>query len=257
MPLHKRWFLVGIAVLLTLAACTGDADPTTSVATADPTTGSTAGSTVSSTTGPTAASPGTSPGTSTATTLAPTAETGETQVAIVPPAGTSVAFDSDGSPLDRQVRRGAGAEVAQGQTFSFPVDTVLEDITVNLEANDQPLDGAVVALEMYEFSGVDDYEPNAMLAVDGWDNPQLFQLPAGLNVSDPVYVTFDIADLTLVGGQQYGFLVRFPEGAPASETWVHHLDTDAYSDGMPFSLEGANWKGATITADLVFFLTTS
>lgn len=253
MPLHKRWFLVGIAVLLTLAACTGDADPTTSVATADPTTGSTTGSTVSSTTGPTAGSTDTS----TATTLAPSADSGETVVATAPPAQTAVAFDSDGSPLDRQVRRGAGAEVAQGQTFSFPVDTVLEDITVKLEAKDQPLDGVVVALEMYEFSGVDDYEPNAMLAVDGWDNPQLFQLPAGLNVSDPVYVTFDIADLTLVGGQQYGFLVRFPEGAPAAETWVHHLDTDAYSDGMPFSLEGANWKGATITSDLVFFLTTS
>ena len=167
-----------------------------------------------------------------------------------PSSGLLLAFDAttdDGYDW----RHGRATAIAVGQTFRLgnPGEELeLDAVTVRITA-ETPVGNEVVSLVLGTFSDPADATMNELVAMETGT------LPAALDtVEVPLYVTFDLPDVTLEGGRQYGFLLVFEGGGAVNDNRarVHHLGEDGYAGGTAFQEEGA--FSEPLPFDLVFFL---
>lgn len=123
--------------------------------------------------------------------------------------------------------------VEMGPSFPISVATpvTLDKVTLRAREYGGAVDGAAYKLELWKFSSATDTIGDALL------DTQTGVLPAGL--AAPAWWTFDFDDITLAGGQQYGFLLSFDNG-PDPGRFVHFVQdfVDGYTDGRLVSRAG-------------------
>lgn len=143
---------------------------------------------------------------------------------------------------------GTGTAVDIGQTFRLDRSAVLDRITLKLRPVTDRTAGELVTLVLGTFSDPADDSMNQLLAAE----TQV--LPSSIPTGEVRYVTFDIADLSLEGGRQYGFLLGFTGGDHVKDARldVLHVGADAYVDGQ--AVEEAGAVTSPFAYDLVFFL---
>jgi len=134
-----------------------------------------------------------------------------------------------------------------GQTFRTSAAFALDKITI-LAAGQTGAWGAGFELDLYEFPQAPALSAAVCLG------SQAGTLPTQSALANDFYLTFDIANLGLAAGKDYGFLLRF---TPASGTRIvtvrHSDDGTAYPDGTCFEDTGSGVFAAR-DADVVFYL---
>jgi hypothetical protein len=171
-----------------------------------------------------------------------------------PPTGPGVllASPAPAGPGSYLMTHGTGMAVGVGQTFRFDRVAELDRITVLLEPLTLEVPGDEVTLLVTTFDGVADVTPDAMLYSG------VAALPTSLEVGESAYVVFDLDDLTLDAGHQYGFMIEFAGGGNVNDARaeIANTATDTYAAGRPFLVESG--KDGTVyeamSADLVFYL---
>jgi hypothetical protein len=155
------------------------------------------------------------------------------------------------APPDRGgylIQHGTGADTSVGQTFRLTAPGRLEAITI-LFTPETEIDGEQMTFRFGTLDDAGDVTFEDVLQVD------LGTLP-DLDVGEAVYLTFDLADLDLQTGRQYGFELGFEGGGGVSDARarVHHLGDgdEPYAGGLAFRCAGAFCE--PLEHDLVFFL---
>jgi len=171
-----------------------------------------------------------------------------------PPAGSQVllASPAPAEPGTYLMTHGTGMAVGVGQTFRFDRVVELDRITILMEPLTPEVPGEEVTLLIMTFDGVADVTPDALVTTG------VAALPPSLEVGESSYVVFDLDDLTLEAGRQYGFAIDFTGGGEVNDARAELANTtaDTYGAGRPFLVESG--KDGTVyagmTADLVFYL---
>lgn len=168
-----------------------------------------------------------------------------------PPADVLIGYDEAADVGGYLCTHGTGVVVDVGQTFRLSYPAVLDRITLKLRPLTDGTAGQPVTLVFGTFTDPADDSMNELLAAETQVLP--LEIPTG----EVRYVTFDIADLVLEAGRQYGFLFGFTGGDHLKDgrLEVLHLGTDVYADGQ--SVEEAGAVSLANGYDLVFFLHTS
>jgi len=171
-----------------------------------------------------------------------------------PPTGSQVLLASPAptAPDGFLMTHGSGMAVGVGQTFRFDRRVELDRITVLLEPMTVETPGEGVVLEIFTFDGMADVTPDRVVSSG------VGALPAALQVGTASYVVFDLDDLALEAGVQYGFLLQLAGGGDVNDARAElaNTATDSYALGRPF-LEEAGKDGSVYLAeisDLVFYL---
>jgi len=131
------------------------------------------------------------------------------QASSAPTADVVVSQTNEDSNVQFNWGRPAGTDRQPrdaGQTFSYPTDLDLDKVTVNLaRLSTSDYNGDPVTLAIYPFTNNADFQPDGAAIFSEGGN-----LPSDMRAdydSGNVYLTFDIDDVTLGGGSQYGFLL--------------------------------------------------
>ena len=141
-----------------------------------------------------------------------------------------------------------------GQTF--PGGFVLDKITVRLNSvQNGDDDGDSFELRLYEYSNATDYTPDATTATLTGNLPASFKSNFD---GGQVYLTFDLTtDVTLSGGQQYGFYLYPTFAAPHANILLDSAPTANFASGIGVihgPAEMSYWSGGPVPADLLFYL---
>ena len=154
-----------------------------------------------------------------------------------------------------------------GQTFfvdagTFPGGFSLDAITVRLDTlTTSGYDEDGFALEIYEFTDAADVVPDGAAFFTDTGN-----LPVSMKADFDVgsqYLTIDLADVTLAGGQQYGFFLMLDGPSDVNDNMQlgGHTDGSLYPDGIAWKQEGATGTNflpsqfaASANGDLEFYL---
>jgi hypothetical protein len=171
-----------------------------------------------------------------------------------PPTGPRVllASPAPAQPGTYLMTHGTGMTVGVGQTFRFDRRVELDRITVMARPLTTQVPGELVTLQILTFDGLADVSPDQAVTAG------VGTLPASLRVGETSYVVFDLDDVALEAGRQYGFLVDFSGGGGVNDSRVDVFNTasNSYSQGLAF-LREAGQDGAVyiaMAADLVFYL---
>ena len=148
--------------------------------------------------------------------------------------------------------RGQGAETFFGQTFRFDADTVLDKITVKVKPSTMDVSGAPVLLWFGRAQHhVTDSHLTSLIA------EPVGNLPGGMTIGVPWYVTLDIDDQLLAADTDYGFMLRFDGGgsggSSGTEALLWAMGQYSYDDGAAIMHSG-NWASTLLNNDLVFFV---
>lgn len=172
----------------------------------------------------------------------------------VPPAGPEVLLASPAPPQPGTylMTHGAGMTVGVGQTFRFARPVELDRITLMVRPLTVQVPGELVTLLILTFDGLADVSPDQIVTSG------VAAVPTSLVVGEISYLVFDLDDVALEAGRQYGFLVDFSGGGGVDDSRADVFNTaaDSYPAGRAF-LQQAGKDGAVYTAmpsDLVFYL---
>jgi len=151
-----------------------------------------------------------------------------------------------------------------GQSFLPSADFTLDKITVNVSSlASTAYDGQPVTLELFKLTDGSDPWPDSMEAI-GKGN-----LPSGMKTSfegGDTYLTFDIGDVALSAGQQYGFLLMHDVPQASGDNMLLGAQANsAYTDGIGITREyrgtGSDvykamtvWTTSSQPADLEFYI---
>lgn len=178
----------------------------------------------------------------------------EITVQDTPPVGSGVVLASPApaQPGTYVMTHGTGMTVGVGQTFRFPRPVELDRITLMARSLTTQVPGELVTLMILTFDGLADVSPDQAVASG------IAAMPASLAVGETSYLVFDLDDVDLEAGRQYGFLIDFSGGGGVNDSRVDvfHTAADSYAGGLAF-LREAGKDGAIYTAmpaDLVFYL---
>lgn len=171
-----------------------------------------------------------------------------------PPTGSQVllASPAPAAPGTYLMTHGSGMAVGVGQTFRLDRQAELDRITVLLEPMTWETPGESVTLRILTFDGVADVTPDRVVASG------VAALPSSLAMGSAYYTVFDLDDVTLDAGRQYGFLIDFTGGGDVNDARaeISHTGGDTYAAGRPFLLESGKAGDVYVarTSDLVFYL---
>ncbi len=189
-----------------------------------------------------------------ALTASPVGAALEITVQDTPPAGPEVLLASTAPAQTGTyvLTHGTGMTVGVGQTFRFPRPVELDRITLMGRSLTTQVPGELVTLMILTFDGVADATPDQAVASG------IAAMPPSLLVGETSYLVFDLDDVDLEAGRQYGFLIDFSGGGGVNDSRVDvfHTTADSYAGGLAF-LREAGKDGAIYTAmpaDLVFYL---
>jgi len=152
-----------------------------------------------------------------------------------------------------------------GQSFLVGAGgLVLDKISVNIATlASSAYDGGSVTMDIFTLTDGSDFTPDSNVATESGT------LPAGMKSSfdgGDTYLTFDVTDVTLSAGQQYGFLLM--HGAQQSigdNMLLESQANSAYTDGIGIVreqrgtggdnyMEATVWVGSSQPADVQFYL---
>ena len=174
--------------------------------------------------------------------------------AATPPEGPQVLLSSPApaEPHAYEMTHGTGITVGVGQTFRFDHPVELDRITLLLRALTLQVPGELVTLELLTFDDPADVSPDQVLYSG------TASLPTSLALGQATYLVFDLDDVALESGRQYGFVLDFSGGGCVSDARAEVLNTaaDSYAGGRPFLREpGMGGEVYTpMASDLVFYL---
>ncbi len=150
---------------------------------------------------------------------------------------------TDGNPRDA------------GQSFLVGAGgLVLDRITVNIATLSVDVyDSQTVRLEIFTLDSASDFTPNSKVVTAVGNFPS--NMKASFD-SGSRYLTFDIPDVTLSGGQYYGFLLKHgAQKALGSDMRLSVKTSDEYSDGTGIVQQNrSTYSAMTSSADLQFYL---
>jgi len=154
-----------------------------------------------------------------------------------------------------------------GQTFfidagTYPLGFSLDAFTVRLDTlTTSGYDSAGFTVAMYNFTNAADVVPDGAAFFTDTGN-----LPAGMKAGfdgGSQYITIDLSDQALTGGQQYGFFLTLDVNATAGDNMQlgGHTDGSLYPGGIAFKQEGATGTNflpsqflASANGDLEFYI---
>ena len=141
-----------------------------------------------------------------------------------------------------------------GQSFLVgPGGLTLDKITVNLNRLNTPnYDGKSMTLEIFTLTDGSDFTPNSTVSTEG--GSFLADMQSQYN-SNNTYLTFDITDVALSAGQQYGFLLMHDANVGAYDMRVHRNSAGegGYTDGIGIvQLQSTTFSA--MGGDLEFYL---
>jgi len=134
---------------------------------------------------------------------------------------------------------------------------VLDKITVNINTlANSDLDGDSFTLTINTYTDGTDFTPDSTVST------QAGNLPANLSIdfgSGDTYLTFDIDNVTLTGGQQYGFFLDPTGFSSSTNLLLESMAASSYTSGIglmhgPAELEVWDPTNGVQNADLEFYL---